>query len=237
VSQVLYPVVDGHKECGRCRVVKPVSDFYPRKQPGKYHAACRDCTLARIRKPAQTMPELECQHCGSAFVPKAKPNKAKWCTPRCGQRAAARRAGVQPRLPAVVDGQKRCNTCCETKSVTEFDTRGSRNGAPLSKCKACVSARNKQYANRPDVRNRRYVENYGVTLEWYESQLLAQNGVCAICEQPPSANTEPGGRLVVDHCHATGQVRGLLCFCCNSMLGKAEDDVERLKRAIEYLTR
>lgn len=41
----------------------------------------------------------------------------------------------------------------------------------------------------------------------------------------------------VVHCHKTGKVRGLLCFNCNTGIGKLKDDIELLKRAVEYLER
>lgn len=40
---------------------------------------------------------------------------------------------------------------------------------------------------------------------------------------------------IIDHCHTTGKIRGLLCTNCNNMLGKAKDNVEVLKKAISYL--
>lgn len=54
-----------------------------------------------------------------------------------------------------------------------------------------------------------------------------QNGLCAIC-----GRDRP---LVVDHDHSTEQVRRLLCRTCNGLLGFAEDDINILQRAIEYL--
>lgn len=42
-------------------------------------------------------------------------------------------------------------------------------------------------------------------------------------------------KLVVDHCHKTGRIRGLLCHNCNRALGLLQDDVGVLRKAIGYL--
>lgn len=72
---------------------------------------------------------------------------------------------------------------------------------------------------------------YGITPDKYEEMFKKQNGVCAICENPP----KEGKRLGVDHCHDSGDVRGLLCDDCNTGLGKFRDDPDLLNAAREYL--
>ncbi|MFF3290030.1 endonuclease VII domain-containing protein [Streptomyces sp. NPDC003023] len=52
-------------------------------------------------------------------------------------------------------------------------------------------------------------------------------GICTICLIAPAVH--------VDHCHRTGRVRGVLCFNCNSAIGKLGDDPDTLRRAIAYL--
>lgn len=67
----------------------------------------------------------------------------------------------------------------------------------------------------------------------YETLFEQQRGVCAICEQPQTL-----GRyltLCVDHCHATGKIRGLLCTRCNRGLGLFKDNTVSLRNAINYL--
>ena len=72
---------------------------------------------------------------------------------------------------------------------------------------------------------------FGITLEQYEEMLLAQGGVCAICERPPRSDIS----LHVDHEHDGGRVRGLLCFSCNQALGSLGDESDRCRAAAAYL--
>jgi Recombination endonuclease VII len=67
--------------------------------------------------------------------------------------------------------------------------------------------------------------------EEHRRLLDAQNGVCAVCKLP-SRRT-----LCVDHCHATRQVRGLLCDKCNTALGLLGDDSDRMRAAGAYVDR
>jgi len=76
------------------------------------------------------------------------------------------------------------------------------------------------------------LKRYGLTPERYEVMRQEQNGKCAICGTP-----EQGHPLCVDHCHASGRIRGLLCKHCNSGLGYFHDDREAIRNAIQYLSR
>lgn len=90
--------------------------------------------------------------------------------------------------------------------------------------------------SREEIRQRyHYKSKYGIDLAEYESLLLRQEGVCAICKQPPRGQGKNASRLHLDHCHLTGKVRGLLCRRCNPALGAFDDDIEKLQRAINYL--
>ena len=72
--------------------------------------------------------------------------------------------------------------------------------------------------------------SYGMTLADYDALLAKQNGVCFICETKP-----PNQTLAVDHHHATGVVRGLLCRDCNLGVGNFKDDPHLTRRATAYL--
>ncbi len=140
---------------------------------------------------------------------------------------------------------KLCPGCKQEKPHSEFWQRRDRS-APASRCKPCSSEAQRAWRrSKPDYERTRYlslktetrerhlVRKYGVTLADYEAMLAAQNGKCAICQTTPE--TQRYGVFHVDHCHATGKVRGLLCRGCNNILGVVKDDPEALRRAIAYL--
>ena len=72
---------------------------------------------------------------------------------------------------------------------------------------------------------------YGITQEKYDRLLVEQDGRCAICGRLPRDDIA----LHVDHDHATGRIRGLLCFPCNNALGDFGDDHDRLYAALRHL--
>lgn len=81
---------------------------------------------------------------------------------------------------------------------------------------------------KEQLRRADLMRKYKISLEDYDTMAINQNGLCLICEKKPT-------RLVVDHCHATGKVRGLLCDPCNVALGFLNDDTTLLRKAIQYL--
>lgn len=88
-------------------------------------------------------------------------------------------------------------------------------------------------------RRKRLKQHFGMTVEQYDEMLTCQGGRCAACGELP--NSRLRGKtpisLAVDHCHATGRVRGLLCANCNAALGMVNDDPEKLEALMTYLER
>lgn len=76
-------------------------------------------------------------------------------------------------------------------------------------------------------------ERYGLTKKQIRDQLKQQNHRCAICGNKQKCGKRR--RLYIDHDHATGKFRGLLCFSCNSLLGFAKDSIQVLQASIAYL--
>lgn len=150
---------------------------------------------------------------------------------------------------------KRCTKCREEKPCTsEFffcrsqrDQRSGR-GKLQSACKECAKAasqrwrtNNRERVNRlvrewgkrnPDrLRDIQLRTEHGISKKIYDDMFSAQRGVCAICRQPETVKKS----MPVDHDHATGAIRGLLCGLCNKGLGMFKDKTELLARAIRYL--
>ena len=103
-------------------------------------------------------------------------------------------------------------------------------------CSICGPVRLRKYGpnwrcaevTRLERRRDKIRAKYGLYWRDWEALLIAQSGRCAICESPMR---DPN----VDHCHQSGQVRGLLCPTCNQGLGLFLDDPVRLRAALAYL--
>jgi hypothetical protein len=110
----------------------------------------------------------------------------------------------------------------------------------VAKCRARSKASKLRH---PDTaRNGELVRRFGITLEDYNRMLSEQNHACAICGRKDGGVFHRRGsdrirRFNVDHCHATGKIRGLLCWACNTVLGKFRDDPDLFERAAAYLRR
>lgn len=123
-----------------------------------------------------------------------------------------------------------CRTCAKQLPIEEFYKNARHTNGLFLDCKACWRALPAQAREARTGIHRR--TKYGITPEQYSAMVATQNGVCAICSGAP---TKRG--LFVDHDHATGRVRALLCHHCNVGLGHFCDSVDRLGNAIDYLVR
>ena len=81
------------------------------------------------------------------------------------------------------------------------------------------------------------LREYGITYDRYEEMLLEQSNLCAICRTEGFVMDKERHKLklVVDHCHSTGVVRGLLCHNCNRALGLLKDNLTTIANSMEYL--
>jgi len=86
-------------------------------------------------------------------------------------------------------------------------------------------------------KNREYHITCYMTLEEYHKMILDQDNKCKICKKEETAKYKNNKikRLAIDHHHASGKPRGLLCSKCNTALGLLKESIEILESAISYL--
>lgn len=136
-----------------------------------------------------------------------------------------------------------CRQCKTSKPLTDFYADTYSPKFLRQPCKECHRAnRRKSYADGPGSEQALgYLlkKKYGLSLEQYNQMLTAQGNRCAVCRQPETVKSSYGKpqRLSVDHDHATGKVRGLLCLRCNKLAGIVENNYNVIPLAKEYIRR
>lgn len=102
------------------------------------------------------------------------------------------------------------------------------------KRKKTAAARRQKYKTSSEYREKiRFAglkKRYGIEREGYEKLEKAQNHFCASCAE---FLVYP----VLDHCHTTGKIRGILCGECNRALGHALECPNRLRNLADYIER
>jgi hypothetical protein len=133
---------------------------------------------------------------------------------------------------------KKLRNCpvCKTTEHPKADKKGHL-------CKPCASKRATDWYknNRERYFFNQIKAKYGITKSEYLSLLEQQDNKCAVCSEAETVeNNWVAGKprnLAIDHCHETGVIRGLLCYRCNTALGKCEDSPTLLRNLANYLER
>lgn len=133
---------------------------------------------------------------------------------------------------------RKCSECDRFKILSQY---GPAKWCYRGKRKTCIPCSNKkqniakkEYIKKnPDYKTANCLRHkYGITVLQYELLKVGQNNRCAICNRRESSKKLV---LSVDHCHKSGDVRGLLCHRCNTGIGFLRENIETLKSAIKYL--
>lgn len=126
---------------------------------------------------------------------------------------------------------RNCTVCGEFKEAKHFNLERDEkalNGITMrAQCRPC----------REHIKWKTFIKRtYGIDADIYYAMLESQDYKCAVCgiEGNNSINKT---KMFIDHCHDSGNVRGLLCSKCNIGLGNFNDDTQTLKNAIAYLTK
>ncbi len=137
---------------------------------------------------------------------------------------------------------KTCAKCLQIRPLKDFYNKDR------SYCIWCNRQNCREYgANNKEKRNKRlkrwrrnnpekarlmdkkkaYKSKYGLTLQQVDKLVGVSGGGCWICDRKDK-------RLVVDHNHKTGKVRGMLCDLCNKHLGYFENmDFKKIKQYLD----
>lgn len=155
---------------------------------------------------------------------------------------------------------KHCNRCDTTKSLDDFYRDKTKRDGRSTKCKQCSKTfktklfRTKTEKFCPRCKATLPIDSFDLStvgdgyqtacktcrnlvkrlsnyqdFDWnqFHKMMESQQGRCRICNKAAA--------LVIDHCHKTGKVRGLLCHHCNIGLGAYEDNERVLLEAVRYL--
>jgi len=155
---------------------------------------------------------------------------------------------------------KQCSKCKQKLPINDYHKDKSKKDGLREQCKSCrcvhpsgdllkeCKACNEKFLIKENGNKgqlycgivcQRYFIKYNINKHEYNELIKKCNNRCTICKQKETntdSKTNKKYSLSVDHCHKTGNVRGLLCSSCNNGLGFFKDNIELLNNAINYLT-
>lgn len=204
------------KTCTVCGQTKPLTEYSPGNRG--HQPSCKQCRnyKAAARTIRVTVSEQRCRSC-QAVKPAEQFNRSKQrksgLQGECKQCTSARKSAV---CYEVTVQSRVCCDCGKEKPASEFGRASKRVGGIRKECRDCTSIRNRS-------------QLYSLSLE--EVRGMCDVEACGICGGSFSNARDRN----IDHCHATGVVRGTLCNLCNRMLGSARDNPEVLETAARYL--
>ena len=142
-----------------------------------------------------------------------------------------------------------CRRCKQHRPRDDFynDRRNTLSGKDCSACKPCrrVLWQERYWSDPEHYRQKAVAERvadpgrymrwkrqkkYNLSDEQYQGMLNQQRNRCAACRRPLAPNLTD-----VDHNHASGKVRGLLCRQCNVALGLLKDSPKRITQLLHYI--
>jgi len=204
------------KSCTVCGITKPLTEYSPCRNG--YQPSCKRCRnyKSAAKNICVNVTEQTCRNCkqrkSASDFNRAK-HKSSGLQSECKLCTNARKSAVHYEVSVV---SQVCSDCGVEKPASEFPRATKRASGIRKECKDCTSIRNRS-------------QIYALTLE--EVREMCSVEACDICGSAFSNASERN----IDHCHATGVVRGTLCNLCNRLLGSAKDNPAVLEMAANYL--
>jgi hypothetical protein len=187
-----------------------------------------------------------CIICNVPYNPVRVDSRA--CGKRCRniltrRESDARKRGefVPLRRPRIVTStSKMCTLCEKIKKFTEFGNKAASPDGFNTWCRACANDRSRVWycdnTERANTNTRAWrLRQRGFTAYELAYRMNEQDNKCVVCL---SRFHSSGKRTpVIDHDHATGHTRGIICTLCNTAIGQLGDNETGLQRALEYVRR
>lgn len=120
---------------------------------------------------------------------------------------------------------KICDRCYKLLDVEEFENNRIKKGGKITKRPSCRKCRKEKNGVNMSTKDKNF---------WYKKRdsLNGKLYKCPICEKTTIAGIT---NHVIDHNHRNGKVRGIICESCNTGLGRFDDNIEMLRKAIKWL--
>lgn len=132
---------------------------------------------------------------------------------------------------------KVCRLCGKEKLLKDFPLKPNKYNPQYrdKRCKQCYKEYNRKYQGRyyttERARAQRLWSKFRLRPDDWEKLFNSQNRECAIC------GVKEAKKFVVDHCHKSGKIRGILCSKCNTMIAFLGDNAESIENRIESIIR
>lgn len=114
--------------------------------------------------------------------------------------------------------------------------RTPENVSPGRYCKLCRAIWNKEHPSTSEKKNKARSNKLGWNKKLYLTTRKQQKNRCAICRRRFRYTPDSNSNACRDHKHGrVPKPRGLLCHCCNLLLGNSRESIKIMKAAIKYL--
>lgn len=128
----------------------------------------------------------------------------------------------------------KCSKCKKDLPKSHFNKWNKVSRGYQYYCKECNrKGRAKYYCSET---NSRYKKRHKYNLSEEDLDVLESVSNCDICgNEVLWSPSERSKKAYIDHCHDTGEVRGVLCMHCNTSIGKLGDDIESIEHVLNYM--